>query len=63
MSRLRRRRYVRRDGGGLAPVVSLTTITGYWCPACGLPRVPYRGDGGVHPLCYRRTPTDTEETR
>lgn len=39
----------------------LVTITGHVCRACGLPRVPYRGDGGVHPLCYRRTPTDREE--
>lgn len=29
----------------------LVTITGHVCRACGLPRVPYRGDGGTHPWC------------
>ncbi|SDN95414.1 hypothetical protein SAMN05216355_1338 [Actinomyces ruminicola] len=39
----------------LAPAVFQAVgarLTGYWCPVCGGPRVPYRGDDGVHPCCY-----------
>lgn len=36
------------------PLTRLVTVTGYWCPACHLPRVPYAGDDGLHPWCADR---------
>jgi len=44
--------------------------TGYWCPVCGQPRIPYPGDDGVHPCCYAEArkrglaaPTDPRSAR
>ena len=36
------------------PEARLIQVTGYWCPVCRLPRDPYLGDHGMHPLCAER---------
>ena len=41
----------------------LVTVTDYWCPVCRLPRDPYVGDHGMHPLCAERVHPDGGESR
>ena len=36
------------DAAELDPRACLIALTGYWCPICHLPRVPYPGGHGRH---------------